>query len=729
MSETARGRLLALALSAATTVAVGWPVLVRGETFVPTDFLEGRPPWSAHATDAFVKNSLHHDLLEFDAALAVRTGRELREGRLPLWNPDLLCGVPSVGDPQLGTFYPPRLLLLRLLPPFAALDALVLLHFFAAGLAMYALGRTWKLGVPASLLAALVWQLCGSQMVWLKYAGGGPAAAGLPLLAAALQRGLDGRSPAWIAAAGAAWALMLTGAHPQLSFLGLVWAAVALGAAARREGRGPALRSAACFAIAGAGLAAVQLLPFLAGLAESQKTALQDSLVYARPARTPLLLATLVWQRAFGSPIDRVDFVTRWTGSNFFEFQGYVGLLPLVFAVAGAKRSRLLSGLALSLLALAVCYPLWWLVVRGLPFLSVLNPHRLYLYSFAVALLAGLGCQAWLERPPSRPARVGLAGAALAVAIGAVGTLLGATWISLGNPAYAAFAAAATGAALALLALRSPLPPGLRTAALLGAVAVDLLPGFLAYNPGYRGLPAEPEAIRRLSRERRALIDLPSPYWNRGADNLLLFHGVASPSGYVSQYPRRTMELARALGARVGDRRVTWNGGDDRVLRALDVGTVIDARGERRLEPLPRAWLVERAELRPDAADRLARLGDPAFDFERVAVVESPVPGGLRGGRVTPAGPDRYVTEADGPALLVASETWDAGWTVEVDGQARPLLRADHAWRAVALDPGRHEVRFRYRPRTVLWGAVGSGATALGLAAFLLLRRRRPPPG
>src|SRR5579871_3906516 len=34
----------------------------------------------------------------------------LQSGRLPLWNPYLLCGQPYLGNPQMGVFYPLNLL-------------------------------------------------------------------------------------------------------------------------------------------------------------------------------------------------------------------------------------------------------------------------------------------------------------------------------------------------------------------------------------------------------------------------------------------------------------------------------------------------------------------------------------------------------------------------------------------------------------------------------------------
>jgi hypothetical protein len=730
MSESRREPWLCLGLSAAVTLLVAGPVLFSGRTFVPTDFLATNYPWGGrHATDAFVRNRMHQDILEFDAAHAVAAHASLREGSLLLWNPYILCGVPSVGDPQLGTFYPPRILLFLCFPPFRGLDLLIVLHLLAAGPAMYLFARTWGLKPPAALTAGLVWMLCGAQMAWLKYSGAGAAAVGLPLMAAALRRGLAGPSALWVAASGALWALLFLGAHPHLSFFGLVWVLVSLAAAVRPLGWARIWKAGALFGAVGAGLAAVQLLPFLASLSASQKTAVQENLIYSRPTRTPLLLATLVWQRAFGSPIDRVDLVPRLTGSNFFDFQGYMGLLPLALALAAWRRSRLLWGLVLVTLALATCYPLWWLLRTLLPPLSVVDPHRLYLLSFAMALLAGLGHEVLLERPPRRLAALAGAAAGLVLAVGLAGAAAGASWISLANPAYAALALASAACAAALAALRTGWDPRVKTAAVWIAVVADLLPGFAAYNPSYEPPLPEPELIARLPRDERVLADLKSAYFEIGVSNYLMMYGCSTPSGYVSQYPRITLEFSEALGGRATDHGVDWSRADERALRMLNVSRVVTRDGERRLDPLPRAWLVGRVEVVSDRDARLRRLRDASFDPSVSALVEMEVPGlgGASGGRVERVGRDEYVVDVESPGVLTTSEVFDSGWICEVDGARRPVLRVNHAMRGVKLEEGRHRVVFRYRPWTVVWGGACSIATlALGGAfALIALRRRR----
>ena len=63
-----------------------------------------------------------------------------------------------------------------------------------------------------------------------------------------------------------------------------------------------------------------------------------------------------------------------------------------------------------------------------------------------------------------------------------------------------------------------------------------------------------------------------------------------------------------------------------------------------------------------------------------------------------------------------------------MDGRPAPVLRANVLFRAVRLAPGRHEVRFAYRPAAATLGA-GSSAAGLLLAAALAWLARREARG
>ncbi len=77
--------------------------------------------------------------------------------------------------------------------------------------------------------------------------------------------------------------------------------------------------------------------------------------------------------------------------------------------------------------------------------------------------------------------------------------------------------------------------------------------------------------------------------------------------------------------------------------------------------------------------------------------------------------------ELESPGILVASEAYYPGWKVYVDGKEERILRADYVLRGVALDKGRHTVRFVYMPVSFFAGAV---MTILGVAGCIVYMAR-----
>jgi hypothetical protein len=140
---------------------------------------------------------------------------------------------------------------------------------------------------------------------------------------------------------------------------------------------------------------------------------------------------------------------------------------------------------------------------------------------------------------------------------------------------------------------------------------------------------------------------------------------------------------------------------------------------------LERATVVPRGRVVEDDGQALAILADPAFDpRQEVLLAEAPGPtvdGGT--GRVTMreyrANSLELEVSASGGYLLL-SEMYYPGWRAEVDGVERPLMRADYALRALALQPGDRVVRIVYDPPSLKLGALIT-VLALGVAAVLLM--------
>ncbi len=153
---------------------------------------------------------------------------------------------------------------------------------------------------------------------------------------------------------------------------------------------------------------------------------------------------------------------------------------------------------------------------------------------------------------------------------------------------------------------------------------------------------------------------------------------------------------------------------------------------------LPRVMLVpQAARLMP--GEELARLRTTDFRTLVWLSGSGPVPPPLQVGDTGTATlrsyqPNRIEVELSGinGGVLVVNDVWYPGWECEIDGQAVPIERANHAFRAVALPAGAREAVFRFRPSSYRWGQTVSGVSLLGVVgvgvAWLVIRRRRRIP-
>ncbi len=171
---------------------------------------------------------------------------------------------------------------------------------------------------------------------------------------------------------------------------------------------------------------------------------------------------------------------------------------------------------------------------------------------------------------------------------------------------------------------------------------------------------------------------------------------------------------------------------------------------------LPRTWIVHDVKVLPPLESNSPRriekfTSEIAFpdgqprDWRATAVVEtrstlsvSPVAEGTTRSescRIVAAEPSRVEIDArlTAPGLVVLSDQHYPGWEafVETDGERRtvPILRTNRVMRGVVLPAGKHRLVYRYRPRSILYGALISGASACVLLSVALVgwlsRRKR----
>ncbi|MEV8266691.1 hypothetical protein [Microbacterium sp. NPDC076911] len=167
---------------------------------------------------------------------------------------------------------------------------------------------------------------------------------------------------------------------------------------------------------------------------------------------------------------------------------------------------------------------------------------------------------------------------------------------------------------------------------------------------------------------------------------------------------------------------------------AIDDGLVLDyadAHGNiwLRESALPRIRWASGSEVVTDSDQRLARLADPML-ADDVVILSEPGPNAGGGGAelvVLEDGGDliqvSVVAETDG--YLVVADGMQDGWKVQIDGEPADLVDADHAFSAVLVPEGTHEITFEYTGQGVVPGATLTGVGLLVVVAVLLLSWRR----
>lgn len=493
--------------------------------------------------------------------------------------------------------------------------------------------------------------------------------------------------------------LQLLGGHPETCAHTALLATVYL--LVRGASGGAWLRFAAGW-IGGALIAAVQILPFVLLLPETSKWAATGGgspplgLLLQQPLR-------LVLPQLYGHPAEGT-----WSGPfNYSATAVYAGALALPLAAAGlvrVKDRRWLAVAAILAFSFLAAYHMPGVrdVLGALPVLGKAAHHRLIFgIELGLALLAGAGCDRWLEGKGR-----GIAAGAVLVAV-----LLGAAWLTVPNPQLGWTLGAAAVALFLVASLKWPRERRWAWLPLLPVVAViDLL---LAHGGILRAIPLDrlyPEtgAIRFLQGQEGRVAGIGQAL----RPNAALVHGLFDPRGDDPVKLERYEAVYRSFAP--GDPVFfepiqRW---DDPWLDRLGVRWVVAGPHEARPE-----W-------------RLAYQGADARVYER--------PGALPlvrwtegGGALVDEGmtrPGFWKVSWWTPArsTLVVAEAWDRGWSAVAGGKPVPVVPVDGALMGIELGPGAGTLELRYRPSGLVAGAWLSVLGLAGLAA--LFRRRNPRP-
>jgi hypothetical protein len=269
--------------------------------------------------------------------LRVLVGSDLRHGRLPLLDPYIWSGAPLLGGWNAGAAYP-FTWLFAVFPGTAAWALNQVIAAATAAVGSYVFLRNLALRPLPSALGALSFTFAGAMAAQTSHFGLLAGTSWVPWLLVALLRLSRPAPPAvrlgWVAVIGGAGALCVLAGDPRAVDDAVVvvvlygsWLALRL-----ERGLGSYLGAVGAGALLAVGLSALQWAPGIAAVATSQRAV--HSLVLfdsgSWPARWLLFLLIpdlLGGSGSFGQP----SFLGSY---NLTEVTGYVGILPLVAAVA-----------------------------------------------------------------------------------------------------------------------------------------------------------------------------------------------------------------------------------------------------------------------------------------------------------------------------------------------------------------------------------------------------------
>ncbi|MDX1686863.1 MAG: YfhO family protein [Candidatus Promineifilaceae bacterium] len=475
--------------------------LLPGYTLLPLDLIQTIAPW-----DGLELGPLSNPLIS-DPFYSFYTRRHfltqaVQGGQIPLWNPNIMTGTPTIANPNFQLFYPPNLLAALVLPAKDALPWLAWFHLMLTGLLTFAFLRRHRLHWLAAALGGGAWMLNGYTIVWLENPHRLSTVAWLPGLFWAYEAATQERRPGWAALGGLMLGAAILGGQMQFIFAGglmlgiygLVKVIAALWEVRHHSWQPASVARVvwrpifylALLGVIGVGIGALALLPANQFAAFSQRMRMTADTIQA--SRWPMRqIITLIAPDFYGNPINEGGYRGL---HNYAEMTAYFGVVTLLLAFTApfvARQRRFLAhslAVAAATLALALGTPLARLIflLPGAPF--VVLSRTIFLVPLAGVWLAAAALDGWLRRPEQ--VTRALLGAVTFIALIVAGTILyleynvAERWQPGSSDLVRSAALLATAVVLLLLARKWPRP----ALAMLVAVALlDLVEWGRNFNP------------------------------------------------------------------------------------------------------------------------------------------------------------------------------------------------------------------------------------------------------
>ena len=764
-----RQHLVAFALLLIATGAFFFPVLFQGQSFTAVRNDETIVhPWTP-LLPTLGPGPVQSDQADLSYPWQADLTQAVHQGTIPFWNPNaFIGGYPLYANGSSAQLFPLHLIPALLLSPTQAHDALCFIEVLLAGFFTYLLLRELKIGMAGAMLAGIAWMFCTFNMAWLDFEVVTPVQFLLPLGLLLVHRAW--RKSTWTAALMAGLCLgatMLSGHVLWMAITCVVAGAYSVALAVPpawaawhsndRDMFRRAVAIPAVIMVSAVGVAAVELLPLIANLGNSQRHSFSFADLSkfipgegANALSTPSTLAHIFYPIA--DPLSVANINTSMI---------FAGTLTAIFAIVGIFTRRPGSGLGkwmLFVFALVAVGSSWtWLAYHFIPIFRVFWPYgRLFQWStFGLAILAGIGLDESVKALTRRHGKIDYRKATV-IGLGLAG-LTAAQLIPIGrslNPPFATINSATnfptTGLITAIDAYQkqstwparvvpvSSTSAQLESGLLLNPGNYDLL-----YNldlvSGYDSvIPARTVVVAKFI-EGQPIQSLTSDqsqaFWILPNDSSIRYGELARFGiSAMATLPKFTVQADWGGAARENLPQSSLYAGSDGNLIGLD-GTPVGPR------------VVTQVALADSASSAFQKFVAPSFPWQQQVVLESSqlnsLPAATKAAiEATASGQPVTATTSSikpginslsmtvhstRPGLLVVPENWNQGWSAEVNGHAVPLLEGNYVQQVVPVPTGTSDVVLRFRPPSFDSGATITVVSllAIGFVAIKGYTRRR----
>jgi len=758
----------------AAMVLVNYGPVFLGKVPLPGNLVTQFPVWSEFKSrEASQPVADIGDLIDYFYPFNAVSAQEIRNGRVPLWNPYLMSGLPFQAEPQTALFYPLHALYYVFSTPTAWSMALILRMFLAA-MFMTLLVRSIGATKTGSIISGITFAFGGFVLAW-QGAVMGDTVIWLPLVCYSVHRLRTDPSRRSLCLAVFAFAVPVLAGHPETAIhviltgtaaAILVWV-VAYGGRRRFE-----MQFLMHFVLAGLlalGFSAVQLLPTIEWIGHSGRD-------------LNAVWGSLDRHEALGFFSRDALRAPNSAGIWIPTAMSYVGMFTLLAAALAplhrSTRHVIWFG-ALVIIGIAGTFgfePVRWLLAH-IPIIKGLKNDRLILLAdFGLAALAGLGISALQERRATgstvrRALPWVLTGVAFTTVMFFVHQLQLATTFKVEFVRRPSFSRSLLICALIVIVWKLIRMERARLFPIVACALVIFDLGTFAY--GYSGFTWRDEmyppapVFDFLKRQAESDIFRIAPVGSTFPLNAPVAYRVQAVTGFeaglpaafqrfiidfTEPYPDRVHLLAEKIVS-IPDRRfdmlnlkyvvVTipqreheiFSQHPDRFLPVFKKDKTVVFENKT---VLPRAFLVGAGgvQIVRGEAEQMDAVKAGTFDPLKSVVVDS-IPPQLAGasseadfaGNVEIVDSNingyRFRIHASTPAVLVVSQNFYRGWTATVNGTVAPVFPADHALTGIAVPAGASEVSFEFQPASFKLGALLSGISVLVFCGVLASGRTR----